>query len=125
MVSFKVPKKTTMVPEYLDDPKSKETQDRIPLWETPKVSPESSCETTPLFIPPSENFKSSSNSDQVKIFCPPPLYSSACQHIPSFSNFPYVPEIGESSTPTTSNNREDNTISLSLLSLSCNVREVL
>lgn len=93
MVSFKLPEKTTMITKYPDDPKFEETQDLIPLWALPKASPKNSCETTRLFIPSPENFKSSINRDQVKIFYPPPQYSSACQHIPSFSNLSYVPEI--------------------------------
>lgn len=70
MVGFKVPEKTAMVLEYPNDLKSKETQDLIPPWATLEVSPENSCETTPLFIPPPKNFKLSINQNQVKVFCP-------------------------------------------------------
>lgn len=89
------------------------------------MSLENSYEATLLFIPPPENFKSSANQYQVQEFCPPQHYSSACQHIPSFSTLPFVPKISESSTPATSKNREDNLISLSLLSLPCDVKEAL
>lgn len=80
-----------MTLEYLEDLDLEETQDLIPPWATPEVSPKNSCETTPLFIPPPKNFTPSINQDQVEVFCSPPQYSSACQHIPSFNNLPSVP----------------------------------
>lgn len=97
----------------------------VPPRATPNESPESSNEATPLFIPPPKNFKSLTNQDPIQEACPPQPYSGACQHIPSFSTLPSVPKIGEHSTPATSENREDKQISLSLLSLPCDLREAL
>lgn len=97
----------------------------VPPWAAPDESPESSNEVTLLLIPPPENFKSLTNQDPIQESCPPQPYFGACQHIPSFSTLPSVPEIGEGSIPATSENREDKQISLSLLSLPYDVREAL
>lgn len=97
----------------------------VPPWATPDESLENPNEATPLFIPPPENFKSLTNQDPIQESCPLQPYSGACQHIPSFSTLSSVPETGEGSTPTVSENKEDKHISLNLLSLPCDVREVL
>lgn len=61
MVSFKVPKKTTMILEYLDDPKPDEAQNLISPWASLEVRQENLGDTTHLFIHPPKNFESPIN----------------------------------------------------------------
>lgn len=97
----------------------------VPPWETLDENPKSPNEATPLFIPPLKNFKPLTNQDPIQESCPHHLYFGACQHIPSFSTLSSIPETGEGSSPAASENKEDKQISLSLLSLPCDVREAL
>ncbi len=90
-VRLQIPIKTLIAPEYPEDLNLEETQDLVPPWATPEVSPKNFYEATPLFIPPPENFKSLTNQDQIQESCPPQHYSSACQHIPSFSTLSVCP----------------------------------
>lgn len=124
-VSFQIPMNTSIALENPEDLSLEEDQSMVSPWETPDESPESTNEVTPLFIPPPENFKPLTNQDLIQESCPLHPYSGACHHIPSFNTLLSVPVTGEGSTPAASENREDKQISLSLLSLLCDVREAL